>query len=153
MSLIGETAAAQAADLIKDGSDASFVADVIEASKTVPVIVDFWATWCGPCIAELENLKRIYSQYHQRGLEIVGVNLDDSREGLQDFLSQHELPWPVLHDAPQSPASHGHPLARYYGITALPTLILVDREGRVVSTKARGEELEKLLTELIGPVE
>jgi peroxiredoxin len=101
----------------------------------------------------LKNLQRAYSQYHKRGLEIVGINLDDSRDTLQDFLGTHELPWPVIHDAPKGNDAKGHPLAQHYGITALPTLILIDRQGRVVSTHARGEELEKLLAEMIGPAE
>ena len=127
----------------------------ISQFKGKVVIVDFWATWCGPCLAEVPNLKKIYEKYHDRGLEIIGVNLDDNGEALAKFLKDNDYPWKVLHDfdakkADEKQPGFADPNAEFYGITGIPTIILIDRKGKVVSLNARGEQLATLVDGLIG---
>ncbi len=127
----------------------------ISQYKGKVVIVDFWATWCGPCLAELPNLKKIYEKYHDRGLEIVGVNLDDDGEQLAKFLKDNDYPWKILHDSQSKKADEkkrgfSDPNAEFYGITGIPTIILIDRKGKVVSLDARGEQLATLVDGLVG---
>jgi thiol-disulfide isomerase/thioredoxin len=119
------------------------------------VIVDFWATWCGPCIAELPNLKSIYQKYHERGLEVVGISLDDDGPELGNFLKDNDLPWKILHYSDPKKAEgkkkgFSDPNAEFYGITGIPTIILIDRHGKVISLDARGEQLATLVDGLIG---
>ena len=116
------------------------------------VLVDFWASWCGPCRDELPNVLENYRKYHDKGFEVVGVNLDEDRKSAEKFMETMELPWPTLYHADEENPGQ-HPAASYYGINAIPTVIMLDREGKVVSLMARGEELERLLEELIGPIE
>jgi thiol-disulfide isomerase/thioredoxin len=111
------------------------------------VLVDFWATWCGPCIGELPNVKKCYEQYHDRGFDVVGISLDQDRGKLEKFLEKEQTAWPTIHDG----AWEDNAVATYYGVVGIPTVILVDREGKVVSTRARGDELRKQLESLLGP--
>ncbi|MBL8850724.1 MAG: redoxin domain-containing protein [Planctomycetaceae bacterium] len=125
----------------------------ISQYKGKVVLVDFWATWCGPCIQEIPNVLDNYEKYHGKGFEVVGVNLDDNPEALESFLKENELPWVQLFEKDEEKRAQGNAIANYYGISSIPTMILVDQEGKVVSLEARDERLDELLAELLGPPE
>ena len=114
------------------------------------VLVDFWATWCGPCIREVPNMKRNYEAYHDKGFEILGISLDRSRESLEKFVEDREIPWVIVEGYNEENPT---PTANYYGVTGIPTMILVGKDGNVISTTARGPALDAELEKLFGPIE
>jgi len=111
------------------------------------VLVDFWATWCGPCIAEISNVKRNLAKYGEHGFAVVGVNLDRDRVDFEAFMEERNLPWENI-----MPDTNGNSaMATHYGITGIPTVILLDREGKAISMNARGPKLSRLLEQHLGP--
>jgi peroxiredoxin len=108
------------------------------------VILDFWASWCGPCLAEVPNVKAIYDRHHASGLEILGVSLDDKRDKWLDAIAKHGLNW--LHVS--SLAGWNCPVAKLYNVTGIPKMFLLDKDGRVLATDLRGEELASRVASL-----
>ena len=91
------------------------------------------------CLAELPNLRKLYDTYHDKDFEVVSISLDERRPALEVFLEKEPLPWIVLHDQGWDKNKN----SQHYGVTSVPTRLLVDRTGKIISTDARGEELAK----------
>ena len=106
------------------------------------VLLDFWAVWCGPCLGEIPRIKAVYEKYHDKGFDVIGVSLDEDAAVLREFIKEKEIPWRQIFDG-QKGAGH---LVQQYGIRGIPAPFLIDREGKVISVKARGSLLEELVT-------
>ena len=129
---------------IKAVTDATFEEAVLKNDK--PVLVDFWATWCGPCVAELPNVLNAYEKLHPKGFEIVGISLDSDRAKLESFTKEKNMTWPQFFDG----QGWKNEISSRFGIHSIPAMWLVDKKGMVVSTSVRGqleEEVGKRLAE------
>jgi thiol-disulfide isomerase/thioredoxin len=108
------------------------------------VLVDFWATWCAPCITELPVLQEAYRKYHPAGFEIIAVSLDDTRSAVVDFVKVRKLPWPQIHNA-----TAGADLVEAFGVGSIPAAYLIDPEGKIIRLDLRGPALGTTLARLI----
>ena len=113
------------------------------------VVVDFWATWCGPCVAEMPKMKQLYAEYKDKGVEFIGVSLDqpEAQGGLtklKEFVAKNDIPWPQYYQGNGWESD----FSKSWGINSIPAVFIVDADGNLHSTEARGK-LEQMIPELL----
>jgi thiol-disulfide isomerase/thioredoxin len=112
--------------------------------------VDFWATWCGPCRAEVPNVLENYRKYHDKGFDVLGISLDEERGAVEQYMHESGVPWKTMFYAAPDAQHKQAPMAIKYGVTGIPRCILVDQKGNVVNVNCRGPMLSTELAKLLG---
>jgi peroxiredoxin len=110
------------------------------------VLIDFWASWCGPCRMENPNVVRMYERFKDKGFDIYGVSLDDNEKAWKTAISRDNLKW--QHGSELKKWNSG--VAQAYGVNAIPATFLLDKDGKIIAKDLRGAALESKLTELLG---
>jgi peroxiredoxin len=108
------------------------------------VLIDFWATWCSPCIAELPRVQAAYRTYHKAGFEVIGVSLDESKAAVVDFVKARGLPWRQIHNGTASAD-----LAEAFGVSSIPATYLIDPRGQIIRLDLRGPALDQVVGALV----
>ena len=114
-----------------------------ELKKNKITIIDFWATWCGPCMHEVPNLVQIHHDYKDKGLGIVSISLDENEEDWKKTVKEEGMEWTHLSDL----KGCDNFAARLYGVQSIPYIIVVDAEGKLLAQDLRGEDLRKFVAE------
>lgn len=119
----------------------------LESLRGKVVLIDFWASWCGPCRRENPNVVRTYQKYNPKGFEIFSVSFDQDGNKWKDAIQQDNLIWPYhVSDL----AGWNSAAGKIYGVTSIPFTVLIDKEGKIISTGLRGISLEQKLAEIFG---
>ena len=107
------------------------------------VLLDFWATWCPPCVASIPEIEKVYTKYHDKGFEVVGMSLDDEKEDLEKFIKQKKVPWPQHLLANR----FDNELTTKYGVIYAPTTFLIGRDGKVIRQLMPWNDLEQAVSD------
>lgn len=107
------------------------------------VVIDFWATWCGPCRVEMPRMVQLYEKYHDRGFEIIGVSLDKSWKPVTKYRKYQDMQWPIALDKYRV-------ITKKWGVPFIPTLVLIDQNGVIVADSLRAGTLEPYLRKYLG---
>ncbi len=113
------------------------------------VLIDFWATWCGPCVAELPNVKEVYDKFHSKGFEIVGISLDKDKDALTQFIAKEKMAWPQYFDG----KGWENAISQEFGINSIPAMWLVDKSGQIRDLNGRDQlayKVEQMIAEQIS---
>lgn len=110
------------------------------------IIINFWATWCDPCVQEFPNAKKLYTKFKDKGVQFIGVSLDDDIEDLRGFVKQFEVGWPQIFDGKRWRGA----IPSLYHIQAIPTMVLLDRESKVRYVGSDAEAVTRIVTTLIS---
>jgi len=119
------------------------VSDYVKKNKYI--LIDFWASWCGPCRAEMPTVVKAYSTYHKKGFEVVGVSFDNNKVAWVKAIKSLKLPWPHMSDL----KGWGCAAAPIYNVKGIPANVLVDKNGTIIAKNLRGEDLLNKLAELL----
>ena len=118
----------------------------ISRFKGKVLLVDFWATWCGPCRVELPNVIATYQKHHKKGFEILGISLDQDEQAMKKFLASNKMTWPQYFDG----LGWQNKLAARYGVNSIPATYLLDAQGKIIARDLRGDDLEKAVAAALG---
>ena len=110
------------------------------------VLVDFWATWCGPCVAEMPNVIAAYDKYKAKGFEVIGVSLDEDKAALEKFVVDNKMTWSQYFDG----KGWENELAQHFGISGIPATFLIGKGGKIIASNLRGEDLEAAIEKALG---
>lgn len=135
---------AEAPDFVQDDPDGKPVA--LSSLRGKVLLVDFWASWCGPCRRENPAVVKLYEKYHEKGFDILGVSLDQDRQRWLDAIEKDRLTWTQVSDL----QGWRNAAAQLYQVSSIPHTVLLDAEGRIIGSKLRGAALERKLEEIFG---
>lgn len=142
--MLSSTIGQQAPEINLPSPDGTEIA--LSSLRGKVVLIDFWASWCGPCRKEMPNVVKAYNKFKGKGFEIYGVSLDQDKDRWLEAIAKDGITWPQVSDLKY----WENIAAKIYNVQGIPYTVLLDREGKIIAKNLRGEELEKKLAEVLN---